>query len=89
MFLGYLGPYMATENTLNRFMLYVEPRLGELDPFRLKPVTKRKIVHVRDLRDICETELGTHIVRRLTALVQRRRRSGEEIVIVGTTLMSC
>lgn len=46
---------------------------------------QRTIVHVRDLKDICNSQKGDAIVRKLVRVVQKRRRAGEEILIVGTT----
>ena len=45
----------------------------------------RTIVHVRDLRDICNSRLGENVIYRLVKAVQKRRRCGEQIIIVGTT----
>lgn len=46
---------------------------------------QRTVVHVRDLKDICNSRIGDAIVRKLVRIVQKRRRAGEEILIVGTT----
>lgn len=46
---------------------------------------QRTIVHVRDLRDISNSPLGHSIINRLVKAVRKRRRAGEQIVIVGTT----
>lgn len=46
---------------------------------------RRTIVHVRDLKDICSSHKGDSIIRDLVRVVQKRRRTGQEIVIVGTT----
>lgn len=45
----------------------------------------RTIVHVRDLKDIGRSRLGDVILRRLVKVLQKRRRSGEDILIVGTS----
>ncbi|KAK4507414.1 hypothetical protein PRZ48_001149 [Zasmidium cellare] len=47
--------------------------------------SRRTIVHVRDLKDICSSRKGDSIIRDLVRVVQKRRRSGQEIIIVGTT----
>lgn len=46
---------------------------------------QRTIIHVRDLKDIRNSRLGDAIVRRLVRVVQKRRRNGEEVMIIGTT----
>ncbi|KAK5136016.1 hypothetical protein LTR08_004270 [Meristemomyces frigidus] len=46
---------------------------------------QRTIVHVRDLKDISRSRLGDAVLRRLVRVVQKRRRGGERIIIVGTT----
>ncbi|KAH9822713.1 ATPase family associated with various cellular activities (AAA) [Teratosphaeria destructans] len=46
---------------------------------------RRTIVHVRDLRDICRSRLGNAVVERLVQIVQKRRKAGQLIIIVGTT----
>ena len=47
---------------------------------------RKTIVHVRDLRDLCNnSRLGDTIIRRLVKLIRKRRRSGEQIMIIGTT----
>lgn len=48
-------------------------------------VPRRTIVHVRDLKDICNSRIGDAIIRKLVRVVVKRRRAGEEILIVGTT----
>lgn len=45
----------------------------------------RIIVHLRDSKDICRSKLGDAIVNRLVKVVQKRRRAGSEILVVGTT----
>lgn len=47
--------------------------------------TGRTIVHVRDLKDLCNSRLGESIVRRLVSVVTKLRRGGQQIVIVGTS----
>lgn len=49
------------------------------------PSGKRTIVHIRDLRDIGRTKSGDALIRRLVRSVVRRRKSGENVLIVGTT----
>lgn len=46
---------------------------------------KRTIVQIRDLKQILANRLGESIVKRLVRLVQRRRRDGEEVLVIGTT----
>ena len=49
------------------------------------PTGQRTIVHVRDLKDISRSRLGDAVIRKLVRVVQRRRRTGESVLIVGTT----
>lgn len=46
---------------------------------------RKTIVQVRDLKQILGHKLGESIIKRLVRVVQKRRRAGEEIVIIGTT----
>jgi len=46
---------------------------------------KRTIVQIRDLKQILANRLGESIVKRLVRIVQRRRREGEEVLVIGTT----
>jgi DNA polymerase III delta prime subunit len=46
---------------------------------------RRTIVHIRDLKQILANRLGESIVKRLVRIVQRRRRDGEEVLVIGTT----
>ncbi|KAM3418283.1 hypothetical protein BST61_g4284 [Cercospora zeina] len=43
------------------------------------------IVHLRDLRDIAVSRVGERVIKRLVSVVQKRRRAGQRIVIVGTS----
>lgn len=54
-------------------------------PSNASDVPRRTIVHVRDLKDICNSKIGDAIIRKLVRVVVKRRRAGEEILIVGTT----
>ncbi|KAI5369130.1 Putative AAA+ ATPase domain, ATPase, AAA-type, core, AAA ATPase, AAA+ lid domain-containing protein [Septoria linicola] len=47
--------------------------------------SERTIIHVRDLRDVGTSRVGERIIRRLVSVVQKRRRAGQQIVIVGTS----
>ena len=47
--------------------------------------TRRTILQVRDLKPIMSNRLGESIIKRLVRVVQKRRRAGEEIVVIGTT----
>ncbi|KAK4634982.1 Outer mitochondrial transmembrane helix translocase [Fulvia fulva] len=47
--------------------------------------TTRTIVHVRDLKDVCDARMGDAIVRNLVRVVQKRRKAGNAVIIVGTT----
>ncbi|OQO12985.1 hypothetical protein B0A48_02449 [Cryoendolithus antarcticus] len=46
---------------------------------------KRTVVHIRDLEAITSSRLGETIIQRLVQAVQKRRRIGEQIVIIATT----
>lgn len=46
---------------------------------------QRTIVHVRDMDHIRNESQGETIINRLVRVVQRRRKDGEQIVILGTT----
>ncbi|GAB7334042.1 hypothetical protein MBLNU13_g06132t1 [Cladosporium sp. NU13] len=46
---------------------------------------KKTIVQIRDLKQILANRLGESIVKRLVRIVQRRRREGEEVLVIGTT----
>jgi hypothetical protein len=46
---------------------------------------RRTVVHIRDLKQILANKLGESIIRRLVRVVQKRRRSGEEVIVIGTT----
>ncbi|KAK0973519.1 acetyl-coenzyme A synthetase 2 [Friedmanniomyces endolithicus] len=46
---------------------------------------RRTIVHIRDMKDVCRSRLGDAVVRKLVQVVQKRPRSGESVLIVGTT----
>ncbi|KAK6435996.1 hypothetical protein LTR95_007817 [Oleoguttula sp. CCFEE 5521] len=46
---------------------------------------KRTVVHIRDLEAITSSRLGETIVQRLVQAVQKRRRIGEQILIIATT----
>lgn len=54
-------------------------------PPKVSDTSAKTIVHIRDLKDICNSRIGDAIVRKLVRVVQKRRRGGEEILIVGTT----
>ncbi|KAK4547872.1 hypothetical protein LTR36_010591 [Oleoguttula mirabilis] len=49
------------------------------------PPTERTIIHIRDLKDICRSRLGDAVVRELVRVVQKRRRAGESVLVIGTT----
>lgn len=46
---------------------------------------KRTIVQIRDLKQILAHRLGESIVKRLVRVVQKRRRAGEEVLVIGTS----
>ncbi|KAK0269566.1 hypothetical protein LTR35_014679 [Friedmanniomyces endolithicus] len=46
---------------------------------------QRTIVHVRDLKDVHRSDLGAKILQTLVQVVQKRRRGGESVMIVGTS----
>ncbi|KAH8152878.1 uncharacterized protein LAJ45_03104 [Morchella importuna] len=47
----------------------------------------KTIVHIRDYRELERTNSGDAVIRMLHDIVQRRRRDGENIIILGTTSM--
>lgn len=49
------------------------------------PAQRQTIVYVRDLRDIHSSKIGENIIWRLSKVVNKRRRSGERIMVVGST----
>ncbi|KAK5678968.1 hypothetical protein LTS10_008623 [Elasticomyces elasticus] len=49
---------------------------------------QRTIIHLRDLQALNRTDLGSKIVASLVKVVQKRRRAGESVMIVGTTSAS-
>ncbi|KAK0354810.1 hypothetical protein LTR29_013465 [Friedmanniomyces endolithicus] len=49
------------------------------------PSAQRTIVHVRDLKDVHRSDLGAKILQTLVQVVQKRRRGGESVMIVGTS----
>lgn len=65
--------------------LILEPSNTESTYVSSNEDTKRTIVHVRDLRDIANSRVGDGIIRRLVSVVQKRRRAGQQIVIVGSS----
>ncbi|KAK8198585.1 hypothetical protein M8818_006452 [Zalaria obscura] len=50
--------------------------------------TPRTIIHIRDIHNLRMTRQGDAIVNRLARLVQKRRRDGEQIMIIGTVASS-
>jgi len=46
---------------------------------------RKTIVHIRDLKQILANKLGESIIKRLVRVVQKRRRAGEEVLVIGTT----
>lgn len=65
--------------------LILEPSGTDLGNVSANDSTERTIVHVRDLRDIVCSRVGEGIIRRLVSVVQKRRRAGQQIVIVGSS----
>lgn len=55
---------------------------AESDPVNSNP---RTIIHIRDLKHLTQSQLGDAVVRKLVRIVQKRRRSGESVLVVGTT----
>ena len=71
------------EGTPHKLILETEDYDSVSDAARQRE--RKIIVHVRDLREICNSRLGDSIIKRLVRIVQKRRRNGERILIVGTT----
>lgn len=83
---GYLGKAVQdTESGPSAFTLASEPRSSADGGNSTKDERPKTIVHIRDLRDLCNSRLGETIIHRLVKVIRKRRRSGEQIVIVGTT----
>lgn len=72
-------------STAKESSLILEPSTTESANVSSSESTKRTIVHVRDLRDIANSRMGDGIIRRLVSVVQKRRRAGQQIVIVGSS----
>jgi SpoVK/Ycf46/Vps4 family AAA+-type ATPase len=49
--------------------------------------SNKTIVHIRDYRELERTNSGDAVIRMFHDIVQRRRRDGENIIILGTTSM--
>ncbi|KAF2860890.1 AAA-domain-containing protein [Piedraia hortae CBS 480.64] len=47
--------------------------------------TPKTIVHVRDIKKICDARYGRNVIRRLVMEVQRRRSRLEQTLVVGTS----
>ena len=45
---------------------------------------QRTIIHVRDLKDLLQSRTGDVIIKSLVRVVQKRRRTGEHVIILGT-----
>ncbi|KAI7089072.1 AAA-domain-containing protein [Hortaea werneckii] len=61
-------------------------KAGSLESGSLNGTPGQKtIIHLRDLKDLSRSHLGDAIVRKLVRIVQKKRRSGESVLIVGTT----
>ncbi|THV89818.1 AAA-domain-containing protein [Aureobasidium pullulans] len=56
--------------------------------FKSEQPSQRTIVHVRDMDHIRNSPQGETVINKLVRVVQRRRKDGEQIVIVGTTASS-
>ena len=81
----YIGKALQDAEPSNSpFKITAEPRPLQ-DSLGPSEQLSRTIIHVRDLRDIYHSRLGESIVHHLARVVQKRRRSGEEIMIIGTT----
>lgn len=58
-----------------------------LEPVKIQPPlnTNKTIIHIRDYRELERTSSGDALLRMLHEIVQRQRREGESIIILGTT----
>ncbi|KAK5175070.1 uncharacterized protein LTR77_000207 [Saxophila tyrrhenica] len=85
--LAHLDPVLKRDDpTQIPFQLTQQPSGGSAGTASVAKDSLRKtIIHVPDLRDICDSKLGENIITRLSKVVRKRRRSGERIMIVGTT----
>ncbi|KAK4988176.1 hypothetical protein LTR66_003393 [Elasticomyces elasticus] len=60
-------------------------RTDTTDRSAVSPEPSKTIIHVRDWKELQATARGGLILERLLRVVRRRRREGEELMIVGTT----
>lgn len=69
----------------NLLKLESEGSIGGTSNPDSRATTRRTIIHIRDLKDISNSRVGESIIRALIRVVQKRRRAGQEILVVGTT----
>lgn len=81
-----MSKIIATNVSAHNALVGVDFRLykpaGEDEPIESLP---RTIVHLKDLHDISASKLGDVIVRRLSKVIQKRRRLGQQVMLVGTS----
>ena len=82
-----LATYAASSETMgeNPVKLQSEPAQTSQSDAQSAAPSQRTIIHVPDLRDLYRSGLGSNIVQSLVKVVQKRRRGGESIMVVGTT----
>ncbi|KAJ9663634.1 hypothetical protein H2201_005595 [Coniosporium apollinis] len=49
------------------------------------PSQRRLIVHIQDFKELNATRHGSQVVQRLLQVVRERRRTGQQVMVVGTT----
>ncbi|KAK5120308.1 hypothetical protein LTR85_006514 [Meristemomyces frigidus] len=80
---GYLSK--NAEDTKIPIKLETEKQSSTLATTSSTQLPQHTIVHIRDLKDLCRSRLGDAVVKELVRVVQKRRRAGESILIIGTT----
>lgn len=73
------------KRTSKQHSLTIEFRESKGSQHQYKAVGPRTIIHIRDLNSICDSKLGEVIVTRLAKVVQKRRRLGDQVMIVGSS----
>ncbi|KAF2803476.1 AAA-domain-containing protein [Mytilinidion resinicola] len=54
-------------------------------PTQLSSIPGRKIIHIKDMKELGGTQRGSQILVKLQEIVRKRRSEGENTMIIGTT----